>query len=225
MGIPEHAHRRSNSAGGVFVILAALLIAGLAAAAVLAVLGVGFWTVHSDGPTAIPATPDFADEMADAPPDLTVEVDRQGRTYLNGQATPLDDIQATFEQRMRHGVSADSAQIHFEEGCPFEHVDKARDMFRRLGFQDPQMTSVPPRRQVAVSLDAEGNASIDGESAEDVRRTLQEIAQRHGRRATVHLQVDPQCPAEAVSAILAHCNHVGLGAVNIEANETAESAN
>ena len=220
MGIPEHTHRRSNSAGGVFTILAALLIAGLAAAAVLAVAGIGFWSVSHEEPAAIV----YTDEAVESPGNLIVEVDQQGQTHLEGRPTPLETIEATFQAKMHHGVSADSAQIHFVEGCPFEHVEKVRAMFQRLGFENPQMSPLPPQRQVAVRLDGEGNASIDGEPAEDVRTTLHVIADRHGRRATVHLQVDPQCPADAVSRILSICEQAQLGAVKIEAVDGANES-
>jgi biopolymer transport protein ExbD len=191
---------------------------------VLAVTGIGFWSVSREEPSIAPAMMAYTDEAVAEPGNLIVEVDQQGQTHLGGRPTPLETIEATFKAKMRHGVTADSAQIHFVEGCPFEHVQKVRDMFRRLGYENPEMTPLPPQRQVVVRLDAEGNATIDGEPAENVRTTLHAIADRHGRRATVLLQVDPQCPADAVSRILSICEQARLGAVKIAAVEgSAES--
>ncbi|MBW3595697.1 MAG: hypothetical protein KY475_00315 [Planctomycetes bacterium] len=216
MGVPEHPHQRSTS-GGVFVVLAVLLIGGALAGLALAMLGFGFFAVRR-APIAVAATEAEVQRIDQ----LMVEIDQQGQTYLDGAPVPLEEIESRFQQQLDDGFAAhDAAQIRFEEGCPFEHVEKVREMFARLGLEDPEMNAVPPRRHVEVSLDAEGNVHIDEQPTDDVQGALQKIAQRHGRRATVQLTVHPQCPADAVAQVVEMCEQLGLGDVIVESAEDA----
>jgi biopolymer transport protein ExbD len=92
-------------------------------------------------------------------------------------------------------------------------VQAVRDIYARLGVPDPKLTSVPPRREVVVALDAEGKATLDGEPVQDISSAFQEIFQKHRSRATLTLHVDPQCPAEVVVQIEKLWKDTGLGEV------------
>lgn len=220
MGHPEHPHQRSSS-GGVFVALAVVLALGLLVAGVVALVGYSLFSVRTVMTTSSPPVPmqEYrleATTYATISP-LVVEVDPQGQTSVGGQPKPLEEIEAQFRQILENAVPVDPPEIYAVEGTPFEHVEKVKAMFRKLGYDNPNIDTVPPFRHVVVQLDAEGNPTIDGQAAPEIQTVLQQIAQEHGGRATITVQVHPQCPTEAVVRVKDLCNQLGFGKVTVEA--------
>jgi hypothetical protein len=78
------------------------------------------------------------------------------------------------------------------------------------------MATVPPYRTVAVALDEEGKAAIDGEPVENVQSELQKIVSKHGSRAKVNIQAHPKCPAQFVVQLSQVCRDYGFGDVRVE---------
>jgi biopolymer transport protein ExbD len=162
--------------------------------------------------------------MAVSGASFDVEIDQEGQFSLDGQQAPLEQIEALFQARLQDpAMTAGEIEIRAEEGCPYEYVQAVRDMYQRLGIPDPKLTTVPPRREVVVALDAEGKTTLDGEPVADISGEFQEIARRHGSRATLTLRIDPQCPAEAVVQIQKLWTDGGLGDMKIAEEETSAS--
>jgi biopolymer transport protein ExbD len=218
---PSHPHRQPANAAGFFVALALLAGFGLLVVGALFLFGWSFFRVQT---VAIPATPVPAMKTMASSGTTTivtsggfaVEIDQQGNVSLDGEEMPLEQVEARLQERLQAApIDASLVEIRAEEGCPFEHVQAVRDMYARLGIEEPKLTTVPPRRDVTVELDAEGKPTLDGEPVADIGSAFQEIAQKHGRRATLTLHVDPQCPAEVVVQIEKLWTDSGLGEVKI----------
>jgi biopolymer transport protein ExbD len=225
MGNPANQHL--PAATGALVALAVVLGFALLIVGGAFLLGASYWGVRSVQ-VAPPPVPSIrvmesgATTVTTVEEPLVVEIDQEGNTSYNGEQLPLELIEARFSSVSRIlTLTSDNTAIRVEEGCPYEHVDKVREMFRRLGAENPQMSSVPPDREVTIVLDAEGKVAVDGQPAEDVTGALQKILNRHGSRATVMLQVDPQCPSEFVVRTLELCR--GFGRVQIHKTEAAEA--
>jgi biopolymer transport protein ExbD len=231
MGYPEHPHQRATSAGGVFLVVAVLVGLSLVAVGLLAVLGFSFYRVSRSVAISPPApmvmeTPMMVAESVPLDPQsLVIEIDREGKTSLNGEVLPLDQLEAMIQEVKQHTpLSSAGIEIRAEEGTAFEHVQRVQSMLHDLQLDDPKLTTMPPAREVHVKLDAEGKAAIDGLPALDAQGVLQEIAQKHGSRAKVILQADPQCPFEAVVKMKDLCQQLGFGKVAIQPKTEAETA-
>ncbi len=225
MGYPEHPHQRATNAGGVFIVLAVLAAAGLAAVLAVGLLGMRAYRTQSVAtpvmvapPTPLVPPPLMGSSSIDfATGDLTVEVDPQGQTYVAGEALSLEQIEEKFRVLLLNvAPSPQEIVIQVVEGTPFEHVEKVIAMYQRLGLNDPRLTTVPPYRHVQIVLDAEGRATVDGEETLDLQGTLEKIAKEHGSRATLGVRAHPQCPADAVVKLTQLGRDLGYGRVKLE---------
>jgi biopolymer transport protein ExbD len=228
MGHPQPERQPVNVAG-LFVVLAVL--AGLGLLVLAAVLvGWSFFRISSGAVTATPApvmktaVAMNAGTRAEATGSFDLEIDQEGNVSLDGQQLPLEQIEALLQMRLQAPPMYSSEMgVRVEEGCPFEHVQAVRDMYQRLGLPEPKLTTVPPRREVIVEVDAEGKPTLDGEPVSDISGAFQQIAQKHGSRATLTLHIDPQCPAEAVVQIQQLWTDAGLGEVKIADEDNSAS--
>jgi biopolymer transport protein ExbD len=221
MGIPEP--RKTTNTSGVF--LAITLIAGVAFLLLVAVFVVRsvfyrpapaqVFSPHGSGV----AYTTKAVEKTYSPDDLVVEIDQQGQTYYKGQAMPLEQIRPLVQDALRVlGGTSDTA-IRAEEGCPFEYVEGVIAMYKDIGMASPRMATIPPRRSVVVTLDAEGKAAIDGEPVENAQEQLRKIAAKHHSRAKVTIQADPKCPFQFVAQLSQVCRESGFGEVQVESTK------
>jgi biopolymer transport protein ExbD len=225
MGYPEHPHQRATNAGGVFVVVAVLAGLALLAVGLLVVLGFSFFRVSRSVAVAPPAPMIATEAESVRPQSLVIEVDPNGQALLNGEALPLDQMEAKIQQiQLSAPLGYVAIEIRAEEGTPFEHVQHVQHMLHNLQLDDPKLTTVPPAREVRVELDAKGKTVIDGQPALDAQGILQEIAQKHGSRAKVVIQADPQCPAEVVVRMKDLCQQLGFGKVDFENSTGAEAA-
>jgi biopolymer transport protein ExbD len=159
------------------------------------------------------------------PPSLVIEIDPNGQASLNGEVLPLDQMEAKIQEiKQQAPLSAGSIEVRAEEGTPFEHVQHVQNMLHHLQLDDHKLTAIPTAREVRVELNAEGKAVIDGQPALDAQGVLQEIVQKHGSRAKVVIQADPQCPAEFVVRMKDLCQQLGFGKVAFENSSGAETA-
>lgn len=226
MGIPEHPHPRSSSAGGVFVVLAVLVVGGLLAVAALGVFGLRVFTVQSRQP-ATPMPMVYTMETKSevdlyTPGAIRIELDQQGQITFNGEATSHEVFQTLLQNRMaEHGhLGNEVVTVEVEESCPSEELQKVLEALRGVGVDNPPLTSIPPRREVQVQLDQEGNPSIDGQATDDLLGVLQKIGEKYGNRATVVVQSHPRTPAEAVVRVRNLCQQARLGPIRLETTPT-----
>jgi biopolymer transport protein ExbD len=219
MGYPEP--KRTTNSGNVGVAIALLAGAALVFLGVVFALRLVFF--RSQPPmVATPAVMGYTTVTEVATPqawstnDLVVEIDQQGQTYYNGQPMPLEQIRPQIQEAMTHvGVGSETI-IRVEENCPFEYVEPVVAMYQELGVSDPRMATIPPRRTVAVKLDEQGKATIDGAPADNPQQELQRIASRHGSRAKVTIEAHPQCPSQFVVQLAQHSREVGFGDVKVQ---------
>jgi biopolymer transport protein ExbD len=218
---PPQPQKQPVNVSGCFVALAVVAGLGVLVLAVLFVFGWSFYRVAAVGPpTPAPmmkavATTNGVTTATYTGDEFDVEIDREGNVSVAGERMTLEEVEKLFQERFDAAQSHGEIDIRVEEGCLFEHVQAVRDMYQRLGTSDPNLTTVPPRREVVVELDGEGKPTLDGEPAPDILGAFQEIAKKHGSRATLTMRVDPQCPFEVVSQIKELWTQSGLGDVKI----------
>jgi biopolymer transport protein ExbD len=226
MGPPQPQRQPANVAG-LFIVLAVLAGLGLLVVGALVLFGWSFYSFQTVAPppaatiAKTAATNGVAmDSYTVVSESFDVEIDREGKISFNGETKTLDEVESLLQQRMQSApIDASSIDLRVEEGCPFEHVQAVREMYQRLGLGDPNLTTVPPRREVVVELDAEGKPTLDGQGVQDITGDFQQIFQNHGARATLTLRVHPQCPAEVVVQIKQLWSQTGLGEVKIAEEE------
>jgi biopolymer transport protein ExbD len=224
MGFPEP--KPTRNASNVFLVLAVVSGLGLAVFVALFVLGFTFFAVAPTPATTtgVSGGSSYAASDSDtAGPtrsyssfDLVVEIDQQGQTYYKGQPVPLEQIKPQLREAMKYVPVGSETVIQVVEGCPYEHLEGVVAMYREMGLPNPPMATIPPYRTVAVALDEEGKAAIDGEPVENVQAELQKIVSKHGSRAKVNIQAHPKCPAQFVVQLSQVCRDYGFGEVRVE---------
>jgi biopolymer transport protein ExbD len=229
MGYPEHPHQRRTNVSGMFLVAAVLAGLSLVGLGLLALLGVSFFRVSRSvampppAPMVVSEYPIPTESISASVENVVVEIGQNGETLFNGEAMTLEQIEARLQQLAQQApLLSGRAAIYVVEGTPFEHVQDVQAMFQRLGVEDPNLSTIPPAREVNIELDAKGKAAIDGNPADDPQGALQEIVQKHGSRATVILRADPKCPAEAVVRLKDLCQQLGFGKVTID-DDAAEA--
>ncbi len=210
MGDFKYSHAPSHG-GGANMVVVALVGLGLLAA-------IGFFLVSwlTFREVAVPKER-VVDHYQVAQPGqvnvLVVEVEQDGQFLVNGQRRSLEELEDQFRQARALGVPVTPPQVYVVDGTPIVHLQKIQERFRTMGFAEPQLITVPPRRRVTVQVDAQGNPTIDGQATPEIQSALEGIAKEHRDRVTVVVRADPQCPADAVIQLMNLCKQLGFGGI------------
>ena len=94
-------------------------------------------------------------------------------------------------------------------------------------IQESNVGAIPaPRLNFEVTLDREGNASIDGEEIglDELKAQLAKLKDETSNAFSVRINVDPECPVKHVIPVLDVCKKVGDIDFSIESSGGADSS-
>lgn len=117
------------------------------------------------------------------------------------------------EQLRRAGVEAQQAAAQAQHEEAIAQLEQSR------------VAATPsPRLNFEVTLDREGNASVDGEEIDldGLRARLAKLKDETSNTISVRINADPECPAKRLIPVLDLCENVGDIDIRVEAASDAE---
>ena len=87
-------------------------------------------------PTATSATP-----MTSKPREIVVDIDADGRFYLRGQRTGLDEVQRLLESAVATNPTNQTVVIRADRATTFQPVVNVMDVCNRTGVSDYSVTT------------------------------------------------------------------------------------
>jgi len=140
------------------------------------------------------------------------------------QAVAIESQMVAEVHRAKSEEQRAVAEVHLAEA----EIQQAVSQLQRAATQIQQSSvgAIPdPRLNFVVTLDREGNASVDGEGIglDELRSRLAKLKDETSNAFSVQINADPECPVKLLIPVLDVCEEVGDIDFSIASSSSSDS--